>query len=139
MPDYGMPHESQRGDESPFQMLKVLKTFVGTGMIVIGLIVALYVAISVFQIIKGDDPPAIINRFAEPATEEMVANAEASALQAFDLSPDVKQIVLYAMTFLFMVLPVAIATSLISAGAKLMHGDSVEALTQLAEKLKKSS
>jgi len=138
MSEYGMPHESQSEIQQPNQLLTMYKAFVGTVLVAIGLILGLYVAITVFKIINGSVPPGIITQFAEPAADQLIENAQENLRQAFDLSPDVKRVILYSLTFLFLVLPVAIATSLISAGAKLMHSDAAEALKIIAEKLKKT-
>lgn len=135
MPEYGAPHESLNSDQQGSNLFSIYKTFAGTVLIVIGVVLGLYVAIAAFNMIDGDDPPGIVNRFAEPAAEDVVEKAEEQTGQQFDLSSDLKCIAVYVLAFLILILPATIATTLISTGAKLLRGEATEALNLLAERL----
>lgn len=139
MPEYGAPHESLHIDQQGSNLFSIYKAFAGTVLIVIGVVLGLYVAIAAFNIIDGDDPPGIVNRFAVPAAENTVEKAKEQTGPQFDLSPDLKRIAVYVLAFLILILPATVATTLISTGAKLLRGEATEALNLLAERLKRST
>lgn len=130
-------HESVRGSDGA-NLLDIFKLMVGTLLIVVGAGLGIYLAESVFQVVFGDEPPAMIERVAELAVEKVKAEAPNANAQQIELAPDLMQTILYGLTFFLLLLPMIVATTLISSGVKLMRGQANEVIAMLAEKLTKS-
>jgi hypothetical protein len=137
MPDYPAPHESVGQEHSGINLLAAYRAFAGTILIVIGVVMGLYAAMTVFSLINGEEPPGIVLQFADSLNERVADEAAANGVQPLELSTDVKRLVLYGISFLLLVLPFSIAKILITSGTSLMRGEAAAALKQLAEQLKK--
>lgn len=137
MPDYPTTHESIRPDQIGSNPLAAYRALAGTILIVTGVVLGLYVAMTVFGLIKGDEPPGIARQFAQSLDEKVAEEVAANGVQPMDLSSDVKRIVLYGVAFLLLVLPFGTAKTLSTSGTNLMNGDAAATLKQIAEQLKK--
>ena len=136
MTDYPTTPESLRPDQIGINPLAAYRALAGTILIVTGVVLGVYVAMTVFGLIKGDEPPGIVRQFADSLDEEIAEEVAANGVQPLDLSSDVKRIVLYGIAFLLLVLPFGIAKTLITSGASLMSGEAAAALKQIAKQLK---
>ena len=137
MPDYPTTQESIRPDQIGINPLTAYRVLAGTILIVTGVVLGLYVAMTVFGLIKGDEPPGIVRQFAESLDEKVAEEVAAHGVQSLDLSSDVKRIVLYGVAFLLLLLPCGIAQTLIKSGTSLMCGEWAAAFKQIVERLKK--
>ncbi len=137
MPEYPTTHESMRPDQIGSNPLAAYRALAGTILIATGVVLGIYVAMTVFGLITGDDPPGIVRQFAESLDEKVAEEVAANGVQPLDLSSDVKRLVLYGVAFLLLVLPCGIAKTLITSGTSLMSGEAAAALKQIAEQLKK--
>ncbi|MBP85984.1 MAG: hypothetical protein CMJ64_04575 [Planctomycetaceae bacterium] len=138
MPDYPTTQESIRPDQIGINPLTAYRVLAGTILIVTGVVLGLYVAMTVFGLIKGDEPPGIVRQFADSLDEKVAEEVAANGVQPLDLSSDVKRLVLYVVAFLLLVLPFGIAKTLITSGTSLMSGEAAAVLKQIAEQLKKN-
>lgn len=137
MHDYPTTHESIRPDQIGSNPLAVYRALAGTVLVMTGVILGIYVAMTVFGLIAGDDPPGIVRQFSESLDEKVAEEVAANGGQSLDLSSDVKRLVLYGVTFLLLVLPCGIAKTLITSGTNLMSGEAAAAFKQIVEQLKK--
>ena len=137
MPDYPTEHESIRPDQIGTNPLAAYRALAGTILVVTGVVLGLYVAMTVFGLIKGDEPPGIVRQFADSLDEEVAEEVAANGAQPLDLSSDVKRIALYGLALLLLALPFGIAKTLITSGTSLMSGEAAAALKQIAKQLKK--
>lgn len=135
--DDHLRHDAVRGSDGA-SLLDIFKLMVGTLLIVVGAGLGIYLAESVFQVVFGDEPPAMIERVAELAVKKVKAEAPNANAQQIELAPDLMQTILYGLTFFLLLLPMIVATTLISSGVKLMRGQANEVIAMLAEKLTKS-
>ena len=132
-----MRHEARRMDEATVSPMAVYKALAGTVLIGIGVVLGVQAALAAFSIIRGDDPPGLVNHFAADAAEVAIDNAEKEGVRVVDLTPDAKKAVLYVFCFFFLLLPVVIAGGFVRAGASLLQQDAREAMKVLAQQLRR--
>jgi hypothetical protein len=96
-------------------------------------------ALAAFQIVRGEEAPGLVNRFASDAADNAIEEVEKEGVRIVDLTPDAKKAILYAFCFFFLLLPVVIANALVRAGASLMQQDAREAIKSLAQQLRQSA
>ena len=113
------------------------KVYTGLGLLGIGIYLGLTVAYTAFNLVKGEGPPGILARFAEPVVEQAIEVADGQELaQPFSVSPQVTSLAVYVICFLMLLIPMAVATGLIRAGAQLMHGDDIQRLMKLVGQIR---
>ena len=128
-----MHHEATESNESNRRLLPLYQTAAGTVLLVIGVILGIYVSVTAFGLIRGQQPPGLVRQFtAQAAAQSATLPDGATTLQ---LPPGTMQACIYLLTFLLLGLPTLIAAACLRAGARLMHGDTAEALQKLAERL----
>ncbi len=129
-------HEALKSSEG-LSAVTIYKLLAGTLLIVLAAGLGIYVANATLELIYAEAPPPMITHIQEIAAEKAAAEAANQNVPDFKLAPDLMQAILYALTFLFLTIPVMVASMLMAAGVKLMQGEANEAIAMLAEQLKK--
>ena len=129
-------HEALRGGDGP-SAVTIFKLMLGTLLIVLGAGLGFYLAEGAMQVVFGDEPPPMMQHISKLAIEKAQAEVPNPNIQTLRLAPDVMQTIQYGLTFFLLLIPTVIATSLISAGVKLMRGEATEVVAMLAERLSK--
>ena len=124
---------------SQMSAASIFKLMVGTLLLLMGVALGLYVANVAFEVIYSETPVPLIERISALAEEKIAAEAANPNVPNIKLPPELLRTVLYGLTFLMLTIPVMIASMLLATGAKLMQGEMNEAITMLAERLKKTS
>lgn len=139
MSEFNAPQELPASDQRGPNLLAVYRAFAGSVIIAIGVVLGLYVAFSAFSLIGGKEPPGIAARIAKSVRVEVAENVRANGARPVELSPALKQMIVYGLAFFLLILPTVIAKVFLSSGAQLMGSDSVEAIKKLAEQLKRAA
>ncbi|PQO46265.1 hypothetical protein [Blastopirellula marina] len=129
-------HEALRGGDGP-SAVAIFKLMLGTLLIVAGAALGVYLAEAAMRVVFGDEPPPMMQHISELTIEKAKAEVPNPNIQTLRLAPDVMQTIQYGLTFFLLLIPMIIATSLISAGVKLMRGEASEVVAMLAAKLSK--
>ena len=137
-------HDPEPVDNINVNFAATFRMMTGILLLVVGILLGLYLANTALGLIFAKEPPAIVTRVTQPLmnhTENavnIVANEvanNANRAQLVELSLGIKQLVVYFIVFLLMVIPASIATNLIRGGVKLMRSEESEALEKIAERL----
>ena len=138
-------HDPEPVDNINVNFAATFRMMAGILLLVVGILLGLYLANTALGLIFAKEPPAIVTRVTQPLmnhTENAVnivanevANNANRAAQPVELSLGIKQLVVYFIVFLLMVIPASIATNLIRGGVKLMRSEESEALEKIAERL----
>ncbi|NNE01351.1 MAG: hypothetical protein HKN47_28895 [Pirellulaceae bacterium] len=129
-------------DEAP-NILTGFRVLTSIALIVVGVILALYMATIVLALVRADEPPGLVAQLTTVVVQQAdVAEAAINEqqvrqrVQPIDIAPDLKKTLAYLLVFLMLLIPASIATKMIAAGAALMPNDSAQALEAVLKKLK---
>lgn len=135
---YDIMGDSKSSGEGP-GLLALLKTVVGILLVVAGVSLGLYVAVTVIGLVQGGEPPRLVAHFAEDSVEGNVELPGNNGPVKFEFSPNVLQAATYVLTFLFLTIPTSIAGGLLKGGVGLLDSDSSKVLKQLVDSLRAKS
>ena len=130
-----MHHEPNPATESSVGILSLYKALAGTLLLTIGVILGIYVAVTAFGLIQGQDPPGLVQQFAAQAGPLPIAVPAGDGQPTFQIPPEVMRACIYLLTCLLLSLPTLLASAFVNAGARLMHGDTAELLQKLTQKI----
>ena len=130
-----MHHELNPATESSVGILPLYKTLAGTLLLTIGVILGIYVAITAFGLIRGQEPPGLVKQFAAQANAFPIAAPDGNGQPTFRVPPDVMRAFIYLLTCLLLSLPALIASAFVNAGTRLMQDDTAQLLQKLTQKI----
>jgi hypothetical protein len=104
-----------------------------------GVSLGIYVAMTAFGMIAGENPPKLVTHFAGEQVKGTVELPDNKGPMQIEVSPNILQMALYFLSFLLLTIPSAIATGIVRAGVGLMDSESVTVMKQLLEKLRRTS
>jgi len=134
-----MVHEALESSGDGSQTLAFYRAFAGTILTGLGVVLGGYVAMVAFDLINGEAPPKILDQaqgaIVDVAEEKVEENKD--DLPELKLSPEIMRFLYFAMTFVILILPTAVATSMISNGTRLMYFEAGEAINILADRFHK--
>lgn len=130
-------HDALKSSEG-LNAVTIYKLMAGTLLIVGGVALGIYVANMTIELIYGEQAPPLVTRIQELAAEKAAAEVAKQDIPEIKLAPDLMEAVLYGLTFLFLTIPIMVASMLMKAGINLMQGEANEAIAMLAAQLKRS-